>query len=187
MTAPPWFTEALARRFGSRLRIRWSAKLGEWQVEQQVGRAAFAPNGLDPHDDAHIRAKDGYALVLSIRPAPTAPCPDCGTPMNVPIMRFGEAVCSRCKAEGGDGRHAMSYWPLNERLLTHLLRIDPERADLQALAREVDEANHRMLQERERDFSNRNQAIASDYFNHIFEIPQVGYTGREHAWEGSSA
>ncbi len=191
MTAPSWFVQRLDTISRGRLRIRWSPARGEWQIEQKgmVGRwnpvRHWDPN--DPgkllpidYDDAFLRARDGYSYLLSIRPGDRMPCPACRNTIKVPVLRFGEAICGWCEANGKKKTHyRAAYFPLGEALLQHLEMISPERAYAA-----IENAKHHQEDLKrdgaiKREASNTSEAILKENFNQLFEIQSVGYTGKE--------
>lgn len=180
MTAPYYVVERLKSEFENRLRIRWSFKRHEWQIEAKVARAVDPASFVDSADDEHIRARDGYAFVMSIRPGDRMPCPDCGFEISVPVLQTAEAVCSYCRLRGRDGRHRAAYYPLDSELLfEHLRRLDPIRGWRDRIARAADARNKAILAARERDAMNQVEAATKDHWNKMVGIPMTGYTGKE--------
>lgn len=172
--------------FAGRLRIRWSPKREAWHIEQQVGRAASPPYRIDPYDDSLIRAKDGYAFVMEVRPGDRMPCPACRTELKVPMMETAEVRCGYCKMQGRDARIRAAYYPLGELLIDYLRKIDPERGATKELADEADRANRALLAAQERNVMNSVEAAGKQDFTNIMGIQSVGYTGRERMWDGPS-
>lgn len=68
MKPPNWFIKEM-KAFDSDLRLRWSKRLCMWQLERQVRRGLHpgTMRGDEGHDD-FIRARDGFLLVLTIKP-----------------------------------------------------------------------------------------------------------------------
>jgi hypothetical protein len=64
--APRWFLDEL-RAFDSDLRLRWSFRLQNWQLERKVTRSLH-PGTIrnDSWHDDYIRAQEGYILVATI-------------------------------------------------------------------------------------------------------------------------
>jgi hypothetical protein len=183
MTAPSYVTDRLKSEFGNRLRIRWSYKRSEWQIEAKVARAVEPGSHVDSADDDHIRARDGYAFVLSIRQGDRMPCPDCGFSLRVPVLRTEEVRCDYCRSRGRDGRHRAAYYPLDsEKLFEHLRMIDPQRGYRTNLHRLADQRNQAILAAREREAMNKVQSATLDNFNRMVGIPQFGYSGKTQAW-----
>jgi hypothetical protein len=183
MTPPSYVTERLKSEFENRLRIRWSFKRNEWQIEARVARAIDPKSRVDTADDDHIRARDGYAFVLAIRPGDRMPCPDCGITIKVPVLQTAEAICSYCRYKGRDGRHAAAYYPLDsEKLFEHLRLLDPVRGYRTTLARLADAKNKQILAARERAAMNQIQAATIDNYNKLVGISQFGYSGKTQAW-----
>lgn len=180
MQIPTRLQERLEREFGGRIRMRWSNQRGEWHVEQKVGRAQSPKFYISNEDDAAIRAKDGFALVMRVRPGDRMPCPACGSTLKVPMFEIREVSCDYCRYRGHDGRHLACYFDLeSDRLVEHLIRIDPNRHWSNKLVERIDAANDALLAQREKDFRNTIEAVTKDNFKQIADIPMVGYTGRE--------
>ena len=60
--------ERLDREFRGRLRLRWSNRKQEFQLEQKVRRALAEGPVKDSQDDDGIRRRDGYLYVLQEHP-----------------------------------------------------------------------------------------------------------------------
>jgi len=178
-TPPSDFTARLKSEFNDRLRIRWSDHRGEWQIEQRVGRAVVPPRFVSDYDDDSIRARDGYAYVMAVRPGDRMPCPGCGLTLKVPIMHFGEVRCPYCAYRGREGRYAAAYYPLGDALIQHLRRIDPLRGWNKDLAAQADARNEAVLRDHEKKADDALYGGISENWNRIRGVPQVGYTGRE--------
>jgi hypothetical protein len=172
------FTSRLRRDFNDRLRIRWSKKRGEWHIEQKVGRAALPPIYISEVDDDLIRAKDGYAFVMAIRPGDRMPCPDCGLTLRVPVMQIAETTCDYCRYKGRYGRHSAAYFPLGDLLIEHLKKISPERRP-KKFTEMLDAKNAAVLASRQREFENEFEATTKENWSRMIGIPSWGYTGKE--------
>lgn len=184
MDAPSSFVEQLERVFNGRLRIRWSAKNQEFHIEQKVGRGfALAPVAIDEGRDDLICARDGYFHVMAIKAGDRMPCPSCNYKLTVPVMDTADMKCPYCALMGRTTRVVAGYWPLNERLIEHLRKIDPLRGAQQELAEEADRYNRALIKSAENTYSDVVTSKASDDYNRLVGIPQVGFTGREHAWD----
>ena len=180
MEAPANFTRRLAKDFGGRLRVRWSPALQELCLEEKVGRAVLPPLGWSEGRDDLVRARDGYALVLSLKPGDRMRCPKCGHTLPVPVMRFGEAICKACSSvEGKLIAYKAAYFPLSESLLDHLHKIDPLRADSRQHIKEADQAALKQRQSAQRDIDNQIESATKDIVSIAGGFTQVGYTGRE--------
>lgn len=180
MQIPTRLQEKLDREFGGRIRIRWSDFRQEWHVEQKVGRATHPKFYVSNEDDLAVRARDGFSLVMRIRPGDRMPCPACGTTLKVPVNEIREVTCEYCRYRGHDGRHVASYFDLDsDRLVEHLIRIDPTRHWSHKLVERLDAANDALLKQREREFKNTIESVTKDNFRQIADIPMTGYTGKE--------
>jgi hypothetical protein len=181
MTPPKDFTAKLKQEFPD-LRIRWSKKQSSWQIEQKVGRGALAPFRLNETDDRYIRARDGFWLVCQVTPGDRIPCPECFLPLSVPHLSFKEVKCENCVSKGKDGRVSAGFFPLSTALLEHLRETDPRRDAIRKMAEKADKANALLMEQKARERHNEIEAITLDYFNEMFAIQSVGYSGKEKAW-----
>lgn len=184
MDIPESFADRLKRDFDGRLRIRWSKALGEFHIEQKVGRAALPPTYISEWDDDLIRARDGYMYVMAIRPGDRMPCPDCHLTIKVPVMRTAEAVCSYCRMKGRDGRWRAAYYPLGDLLLDHLKKIDPTRRFREELTKAADRKNKAIMAAKEREASNIIEASTKENWTQLVQIQSVGFSGKEKMWDG---
>lgn len=179
MEAPRSFTERLEREFRGRLRIRFSDKEQEWQIEQRVGRAVLPDARISLYDDDAIRARDGYLHVMSIRQGDRMPCPKCRYELKVPAFKTVDVACPYCKLKGRTTRVCAGYFPLEgDALIQHLRRLDPERGASLELAAEADRKNEALVASLERQSLDASYGISQD-FNRLFGIQSVGYTGKE--------
>jgi hypothetical protein len=183
MRAPDSFVAALSDMFNDRLRIRWSHKRNEFHIEQQVGRAALPPIHISEADDDLIRARDGYAFVLAVRPGDRMPCPECAATSARSDFRCAEVKCERCKASGKDARYVAGFFPLGDMLLEYLRSIDPSRRDPYDIIRQLDRRNALLERTRTRDASNQIEAATLDNYKRLVGIQSVGYTGKESMWQ----
>ena len=168
------FTDRLQRDFGDRLRIRWSQASQQWLIEQKVGRAAIPARPGSELEDGWIRARDGYALVLTISPGDRERCQRCGETVRLPVYDFRETSCPRC------GKLTRScYWLLNDHLLEHLRWIDPLRDGPRRMAKDADRATQDAEKSRNRAASNETESILKDAIGQMGGFTTVGYTGRE--------
>lgn len=190
-TLPAAFAKQLEREFDGRYRLRWSLKNREWHLEQRVGHGlADAPIRIDSGADDLIRAREGYAFVMAIRPGDRMPCPSpirlgpfgetletCGFELKVPVMETRETVCPKCRLEGRDGRHAAAYYPLNDRLIEHIRSIDYYLGHADHIAEFQDAANKARLETARLDELNAIDAVSLDVRKTFAGIEQVGYGG----------
>lgn len=174
MHVPDWFHRQLAAEFDGRLRIRWSPRRLAYLVEAKHARATQANAPVDPLDDEGIRRKDGYYLVMEVAPGDRLPCPRCRATVKIPILRQAEAKCPSCQKTW-----RASYWPLSESLLTHLRWSDPDRGGVDRVFTQTDADSERLVQARRRRLRNATEDVWKDAFPQVFDIPSVGYTGRE--------
>ena len=191
-SVPDEFADRLSRDFQGRLRTRWSKAKAEWHIEERVGRGCVAPTRhRDPHDrsrwlpvevdDAFIRARDGYAYVMSIRPGDRMPCPTCGLTLKVPVLHTGETICANCVKKGRDGHWKAAYYPLGEGLLEHLRKIDPESDGVRRAALDADLAN----QQREAGLERSADGALHDGLMDVAidQLPTFGYSSQTTMWE----
>lgn len=179
MDAPTEFTDRLHREFDGRLRIRWSASQHEWQIEQKIGHGRIPPIAIDEGRDDLIRARDGYHFVMSVRTGDRMRCPKCNYQLTVPVMDTWDIRCPYCRLKGRHTSVVAGYWPLNDRLLAHLHKIDPLNVFSEQQAAEADRYNERLLKQQEDDAMAPGYAEASDMYRRLVGIPMVGYSGKE--------
>lgn len=177
-TIPQSFEERLKREFDDRLRIRWSNRAGEFQIEQKVGTRVEAPVG-DDDEDALVRARDGYAYVMSVRDGDRMPCPTCNYTIQVPYLETVHVACPYCKMKGRKTYIAAGYFPLDDNFITYLRQRDPLRGASKELAEAIDRRNKAMIEAKERETLNNSTAAFGEKYNKLVGIPQVGYTGVE--------
>lgn len=186
MNAPQAFQERLEREFRGRLRIRFSRKEQEWQIEQKVGRATLPDTYISLYNDDAIRAADGYLHVMSVRQGDRMPCPTCRYELKVPVFATVDVACPYCESRGRTTRIVAGYYPLEgDALIQHLRRLDPERGASVELARDADRRNDARLASMERDALEASYGVSQD-FNRLFGIQQTGYTkasGASSYWE----
>lgn len=170
------FNQRLAREFDGRLRARYVQHRDEYHIEQKVGRAVTAPFRINSEDDDAIRARDGYAYVMTIRRGDRMPCPGCGLTLKVPVMRTAETVCSYCRLRGKNDTHVAAYYPLGDALIQHLRSIDPHLRGNLNHKEQVDNFNQRLIEQRQKDRMSNIEAGTGEYFRQLVGIPQFGYT-----------
>ena len=178
MNAPQAFVDRLEREFRGRLRIRYSQREQEWHIEQRVGRAAMPERYISLHDDDAIRARDGYILVMNVTTGDRMPCPTCGMELKVPPFETVDVKCPFCELKGKQTHVVAGFYPLEgDALIQHLRHIDPERGASLELAADADRRNNARTASRERDALDASYGVAEN-FNRLFDIAQVGYTGK---------
>lgn len=74
-TPEPYVLRGL-HNLDNNIRIRWSQRFGQWQVERKVSHAVSYIKTLAQYvhgveNDSWVRARDGYILVRSFGPQPT--------------------------------------------------------------------------------------------------------------------
>lgn len=186
MEAPQTFVDRLRDTFEGRLRIRWSHASNEFQIEQRVARGLINfPMALS--DDEHIRLRDGYFYVMSIRSGDRMPCPRCHAQLTVPVREVKELSCDRCKAAGLEHRVAAGFFPLDDTLITYLKAMDPLRGASRELRAKVDAYNARHTEAQRQAVLDKAYAAGADDFNRIAGIPNVGYTGPAPMWADAPA
>jgi len=178
--APADFVARLRAILGEDYRVRWSLASQEWHIEQRVGPRRAIDGVIAADDDNHIRARDGYWLVLRVREGDRMPCPDCGVMLRVPVRELAHITCEWCRAQGRQGRHTAAFWPLDDSLLLELKRTRPENA--RELVRAADERNRRRMASLERELRHNIEIGTKENWTRLVGIPTTGYTGRAHAW-----
>lgn len=178
MTVPSEFEERLRNTFDGRLRIRWSVKNREWNIEQKVGRAITAPVAIEADRDDLICARDGFDYVCTVRTGDRMPCPNCEwTTLKVPVRDFADIQCPYCASKGRQSRTVAGYWPLDDSLIDHLRRIDPHSGRQHAETKDMDARNEARDQAAERQMSTRGMAHMGEMGRGIdWNIPQFGYS-----------
>lgn len=154
-------------------------RLNEYHIEQRVGRAVLPPLRIDEGDDRFIRARDGYAFVMAIKAGTHTYCRKCHLRCEVPVLRTSEIKCEYCeRVKARRGREFGGYWPLNDRLLQYLHKIDPNRdGHLNGVA-EGDLAMERAEMARQRSIHNHIESATLDDKYQLFGTPFSGYTGK---------
>lgn len=173
MTPPRSFVQSLKAQL-PHLRVRWSRQREAWLIEQKIARAIEVPKFVSEYDDRTIRARDGYALVMTVTTGDRMPCRRCKAELHVATMQLRQTACPRCGAV-----YNAAHYPLADTLLEHLRYSDPYRGGVERQIMEVDLANERREIRRQRDAINEAGAVAADLFPQLHGIPQVGYTGKE--------
>jgi hypothetical protein len=167
--------------------VRWSNTRNEFLVEQKVNRGSAVMseglwqrwNSLSEADrlsklDDLIRAQDGYAFVLSVKPGDRMPCPRCKRVARIPVLEMREAKCPHCHK-----RFRAVYYPLGPMLLEHLRYTDPYRGGLERVERDLEVAEEHRLYQGQRKFSRETEAAWKEDKLRLFQGDMVGYTGKE--------
>jgi hypothetical protein len=114
-----------------------------------------------------------------VEPGDRKPCPRCRRVTHIPTLRFVEAECEHCAH-----RFRAVYFPLGEWLLEHLRRTDPYRGGHERQFAELEAADVAREKARKRQLAHHTEAVWKDAFTQVFDIPSVGYTGKEAMWHG---
>jgi hypothetical protein len=185
--APDWFVSQLKQEHDGRLRIRWSPVRFRWQIEQKTDVARLAPFKVDPGDDDAIRAMDGYTRICEISPGTITPCTNigptgkmCGHDLRAPYAEFKQVRCPACRANGFHGGNIVAHFELNDHLLQHLRRIDPNRGAYEATRKSLRTHNKDVMNARYDSVSKELAYMAVDDMR--LDIPKRGYTGKESMW-----
>ncbi len=176
-SVPQGFQERLEQEFGGKIRIRWSDKWGEWNVEQKV-RRGLAGGSLDGdrYSDDTIREKDGYVWVMSFKQGTRFDCPKCGLELKAPSRTTEMVSCRHCKAKGYEHRWNASHWPMDETLIDHLKGLERGIDDVPEKLRQAQAALQKQML---RNVLDPTLAGFEDRFNKLAGIYSVGYTGKE--------
>jgi len=180
MDAPREFLKRLESEFRGRYRLRWSNQRGEWLIEEKLQRGEFGSFSLDEESDVFIRMRDGYGLVCTIRTGDRMPCPRCRTTLLVPVKEFAEVVCGFCKQQGRKATTIAGFFPLNDDLIYHLRRINPDTPWHETLVAEIDAQNVQRQTSLDRSIDTIAEATWGDNHRQLFETPTVGYTKNTH-------
>lgn len=177
------FQDKLDREFKGRLRIRWSAERGEWQIEQKVRRGmleGFKPNsrrGWDESHDRYVQHRDGVVHIMSVRTGDRMACPKCESTLKVPFRETHMITCPLCKMRGKPHHFPAVYMSLGDDLINHLKSIDPENPISETLVEDLDRQNQALALQQERDALRRGEAAAHYDYDRIVGIPKFAYSG----------
>ena len=165
---PETFEDDLQRRLGRHYRLRWSADKDVWCIEHGVEvPLAGVPNRLRG-TDTWIRARDRQWLVCEVSPTPELTCPHCRvTRLRLPVLKWAEVKCGYCARHPYKPNVSLSaaYFPLGDRLLTHLESTALHR--MEQAVRDMLRENARKREAQDRDDANYHEAGLLDYRNII--------------------
>ncbi len=178
---PEQFVRDLERNFHGRMRIRWSNQKHEWVIEEKVARGLLPDEYTAADNDNAIRLRDGYGLVCSVKTGDRMPCPRCKLELKVPVHEFAEVRCPFCAHQGRSESIVAGYFDLNDRLIQHLRRISAEYTWRDEILDEVKTSEIKQQESQERDLDNIGEAVASEGYNRMNEVLQVGYTSKTDA------
>ena len=186
MEAPKEFVSRL-KRDCPHLRVRWSKARNLWQIEQKTNWATQPPAYVSEIDDKMIRWRDGYSYLMEIAPGDRIPCMRCRMPVNLHHCKFKEFVCEFCKFKASQNilverghrfQRMVAWFPLGEPLLQHLRWSNPFTGGTERQLAELIEWERQKEATGVRERANINEAFYKEYFNYMFDIPSVGYTGK---------
>lgn len=180
-TPPKEFVSDLERNFHGRMRIRWSNRKNEWQIEEKVMRGLLPDVYVSEENDTAIRLRDGYGLVCAVKVGDRMPCPRCKMELKVPIHEFAEVRCPFCTHQGRSESVVAGYFDLNDRLIQHLRRISAEYAWRDEILPELKKDLAAVEASQERELDNMAQAVVSYGYNRMNEVLQTGYTAKTDA------
>lgn len=184
MQPPVQFETRLERLFNGRVRCRWSPNREEWHLEYKIARQKIVGFIINPNDDPAVRARDGYAFIMAVRPGDRMPCPRCNYTVKVPVFEIAEAVCDYCRLQGHDGRYPACYFPLDgDKLITELAKLDPQNTWTDTLVASADKRNDAMMAAKERQFENQIRSATLDSYKQLVGIPSFGYSGKTTMWQ----
>lgn len=171
---PADFVRQLNDQFAGRLRLRWSDSAKQWHIEQKVGRQKAPHRKVSNLDDRAIRWRDGYEFLLAVTPGSSTSCPNCGMWTKVPVLEMRYAKCQVCGKE-----FRACYWPLGDHLLQWLRYGDPDRGGLERMMRDLENEEYSKEFWKTRAQRSYRRDVIWDDWRHLFDVPQVGYTGKE--------
>lgn len=178
MQIPDWFQQALTLQFSGQIRARWSPSKHRVLIERKVVRgledSKIPPRLLERDPDRLQQIRDGFYPLLELAHGSVTPCSACGADLHIPYKHLGEVRCGAC----GKVQKA-SFFPLSDELLSYLRWSDPDRGGTERVLREVEEADSAKQAALKREFKRQHEEIWKEDFRRLFEIPQVGYTGKE--------
>jgi len=170
MEAPEGFRRALEAQSLGKLRIRWSKALSEWQIEERVAKPQTPTKFVSEFDDRTIRFRDGFALLLRIRPGDRMPCKRCKRTVKLAVGEFRESTCGVC----GERTKAV-YFPLSDMLLEYIRGLDPQRGGYARLQADLNYADGHEKREAAK-FRDEIQHGVREEFHYLTGAPRVGYT-----------
>ena len=176
MDAPKSFTDRLEREFNGRYRIRWSNVRNEWLIEEKLARGVLGSFSAEERNDVFIRMRDGYGLVCTVRTGDRMPCSKCKSELKVSVKEFAEVVCGYCQQQGRSSSIVAGFFPLNDDLIYHLRRINPDTPWHETLLSEVKEQNKQREKQIDREIDKVAQSAWGDNHRQLFQTPTVGYT-----------
>lgn len=161
----------MGRDFDMKYRVRESPNQQFWLIEQKVGRGAVEVP-MRESDESYARARDGYGLVLRTLKYPRFQCPSCCLTVSpVPEMAIGEVRCAYCDDLGERNIFFLGYFPLCDKLLTHLEQTHPKRGD--KWQQEHAAHNKRNMAETDRKAHTLLEGIFTDDWRRIQQIPRT--------------
>lgn len=175
-TPPSSFSRRLTREFDGRLRIRWSDKKREWHIEQRIKHREIPTERVSEYNDDAIRARDGYAFLMSVRDGSRMACPRCGATVRVYLLATGETTCDRCAL-----KIAAAFFPLEgDALIQYLRRLDPTLGWNRNILESTNKVHQDSLKSKIRAVSNAVEAGTKENWNRLVGISQFGYSGKVH-------
>lgn len=186
MHIPSRFEESLRLEFDGRFRIRWSAHQQRLLVEEKITRGdplgQQRPKGwmevmARRNPDRLQQVIDGYGTVLVLSPTPRLQCPKChlGT-IALSVQKMRSSRCPRCAHES-----TLTYWPLDDTLLTRLRYIDVDRGWSLAEKAAIDEEDRTRLQRVLKASKGLSHDMHKDEFTQLFGLP-MSKPGRAAKW-----
>lgn len=130
------------------------------------------PVRIDEGRDDLIQARDGYLGVMEITPGDRMPCPRCHYTLQVPVFETWDMRCPYCRLMGYQTRVVAGYWPLNDRLIEHLQKIDPLRGLQAEQAAAADRHNRLLLESQTNDALRPGEAKFEQDYNRLVGIAQ---------------
>jgi len=185
------FVERLEREFSQKYRVRWSDARQEWHLEQRVRRAiAEGFVEVDPRNreqwrlkhDAYIRARDGYVLVMQIKPGTRTHCTYCDQQMSVPLFHHATIKCEFCASRGRAVYQIAGFFPLGDTLIDYMKHIDGTTGGQQRVSDAVNRSNDLLMRDLQANLRRPIEAATRERANRILGFPQFGYGGRPYNW-----
>lgn len=104
-------------------------------------------------------------------------CPECKwRELRVPVREFADIRCDFCASLGKQGRVVAGYFPLDDSLIDHLKKIDPDGNHSRNITKEIDQRNQAREMSNERDMSNIVESAGNDHYDQLVGIPHFGYS-----------
>ena len=186
MHIPSRFLESLRLEFDGRFRIRWSAHQQRLLIEEKITRGDPLGQRRPPgwmqvmaarNPDRLKQVVDGYGTVMVLSPTPRLQCPKCAKGvLKLSVQKMRSSRCPECAHES-----TLTYWPLDDTLLTHLRYIDVDRGWALDEYAAIHEEDRTKLQRVMRQSKGISRDMHKDDFTQLFGVP-MSKPGQGRMW-----